>query len=202
MIQLVNVKNLFPQCNVNDKSVFIVGVEYYPNSDDFEDGFIGNMARTIEFGIFKPTITRSNRFISRPMSQLRGVLGKELIHTPCLNKFKNNIAENDKECNSFNYVTDYLGCFDVKQYNIDAFGCVHLRVCVVCGWAGGNNNDCDSCKDNNEMHLKTEWICNHQENCAIQYKVRGPYQGELSHYMNAKSMGFMGMNDNLIKIEE
>ena len=70
--------------NAEETQVYIVGMQYKPEEQYFENGFVGNMAMTKDHATMKPVITRSNTFIARPMNQLRSVLAKEIIHTRTL----------------------------------------------------------------------------------------------------------------------
>ena len=161
---------------------------------------MGNMAMTINHATHKPTIKRSNKIIARPISQLRSILAKELIHDNKKLEFNKCLLQHKTKDNydSCSYVTQVVGGIKPSHYSFNHYGCEYLRVCNVCGWAGGYKK-CKSC-NNNIKHSNTTliWMCKHvKEKVAKQYKVRSVFQGELSKYFCAKTMSYIGNFDNL-----
>ena len=150
---------------------------------------------TKDHATVKPIVKRSNKFVARPMKQLRAVLGKELVHTSTLKSCNEALLSKYKEseCKCCDYVAIAYGQDHVDKYSSECFGCAYSNVCNECGWFG-RNPDCNKCcKDdfNYETHL--EWICHHQDRTAKMYRVRSVYQADLTQYFNAKTMKYMGM---------
>ena len=196
MENVSNLKDVFIDAD-NEIQVYIVGVEYQPDPSCFEDNFVGNMAMTKDNATLKPIVIRSNHFTARPMNQLRAVLAKEIIHTKTPTSFNETFLHKykDNEYKCCDYVSIVVGNDHVNKYVSNDFGCAYLNVCHKCKWFGGNN-ECKTCdKENTNKHM--EWICHHQNQICLRYKVSCVYQADLTQYFNAKTMKFMGMVDNL-----
>ena len=102
---------------------------------------------------------------------------------------------------SCSFATAALGSVLPNEFDRLHNCCVYLRICSSCGYAGMESH-CQICAKRNFGQTPIEgelvWKCSHVQDYPMcrEFLFRSIYQGELSLYFCAKSMRYMGQEDN------